>query len=167
MNIASVNKESFKEGMRFLTGAVNIVTTKGNAGKGGFTATAVCSVTDTPPTLLVCINNNNVLKEILLKNKILAVSILPNGNEKLANRFAGFDGVSMEERLDIGNWETLETGCPVLQNALAAFDCEITNTAEQGTHTIIFAQIIAVKSTQEPELPLLYYDRAYRTINID
>ncbi len=164
MNLATVNKEDFKEGMRLLAGAVNIVTTKGIAGAGGFTATAVCSVTDTPPTLLVCVNKNNELEDVLLKNKTLAVNILPSGFEELANRFAGFDGVSMEKRLEKGVWETLETGCPVLSNALAAFDCEIINTVEQGTHTIVFARIIAVKSQAMPKTPLLYYDRGYRTI---
>ena len=164
MNIAAINKEQFKEGMRLLTGAVNIVTTKGNAGQGGFTATAVCSVTDTPPTLLVCVNKNNELLHTILNNKTLAVNILPTGTEKLANRFAGFDGVEMAERLNKGNWETLETGCPILVEALSAFDCEVSETVEQGTHTIIFAKIIAIKVAEAPQSPLLYFDRDYTTV---
>ncbi len=36
--------------MARLAAAVNIVTTDGPAGRAGFTATAVCSVTDEPPT---------------------------------------------------------------------------------------------------------------------
>ena len=39
-----------------LSAAVNVVTTDGPAGRHGFTASAVCSVTDNPPTLLVCMN---------------------------------------------------------------------------------------------------------------
>lgn len=165
MNLVKIDKESFKDGMRYLAGAVNIVTTKGKAGAGGFTATAVCSVTDSPPTLLVCINKNNELLNTLLENKTLALSILPNDSETLANRFAGFDGVSMQERLNEGNWTFMETGCPILENALAAFDCEISETVEQGTHTIIFAKIIAVKVSQEPKPPLLYYNRSYKTVS--
>jgi flavin reductase len=48
----------FKNAMSLLTGAVNVVTTTGVSGRHGFTASAVCSVTDAPPTLLVCINNS-------------------------------------------------------------------------------------------------------------
>jgi flavin reductase (DIM6/NTAB) family NADH-FMN oxidoreductase RutF len=164
MEKAAINQENFKDSMRMLTGAVNIVTTQGEAGSGGFTATAVCSVTDNPPTLLVCMNKSNELAEAVLKNKKIAVSILPTGTENLANRFAGMDGVSMEERLEKGEWQTLTTGCPILQNALAAFDCIIESTIEQGTHLVIFARIVAVKPTQE-QLPLLYFNRDYHTTN--
>ncbi|WP_252405960.1 flavin reductase, partial [Escherichia coli] len=44
----------FRAGMARLGAAVNIITTDGPGGRAGFTASAVCSVTDTPPTLLVC-----------------------------------------------------------------------------------------------------------------
>lgn len=164
MKSVAIDKENYKESMRLLAGAVNIVTTQGEAGSGGFTATAVCSVTDTPPTLLVCINKENELAEVILKNKKLAVSILPESEENLANRFAGMDGVSMQARLQKGEWKYLTTGCPVLLNALTAFDCLVESVIEQGTHLVIFAQIVAVKPTQE-QAPLLYFNRGYRTTN--
>ena len=39
----------FRDAMASLSAAVNVVTTEGEAGRCGITATAVCSVTDTPP----------------------------------------------------------------------------------------------------------------------
>ncbi|PVM08929.1 4-hydroxyphenylacetate 3-monooxygenase, partial [Salmonella enterica subsp. enterica serovar Anatum] len=44
----------FRDAMASLAAAVNIVTTAGHAGRCGITATAVCSVTDTPPSVMVC-----------------------------------------------------------------------------------------------------------------
>lgn len=52
MNI--VDQQTFRDAMSCMGAAVNIITTDGPAGRAGFTASAVCSVTDTPPTLLVC-----------------------------------------------------------------------------------------------------------------
>jgi len=52
----TVSREQFRDAMARLGAAVNIVTTDGTAGRAGFTASAVCSVTDDPPTLLVCLN---------------------------------------------------------------------------------------------------------------
>ncbi len=49
------DKASFRDAMAHVGAAVNIITTDGPAGRAGFTASAVCSVTDTPPTLLVCL----------------------------------------------------------------------------------------------------------------
>ena len=49
-----VDTRLFRNGMSLLGGAVTVITTDGDAGRFGFTATAVTSVTDEPPTLLVC-----------------------------------------------------------------------------------------------------------------
>ncbi|MBW6425505.1 flavin reductase [Rhizobium sp. XQZ8] len=48
---------SFRDGMSWLAAAVHIVTTDGPGGLAGFTASAVSSVTDRPPTLLVCLSH--------------------------------------------------------------------------------------------------------------
>ena len=53
-----VDQQTFRQGMSNLGAAVNVITTQGCAGMAGFTASAVCSVTDTPPTLLVCLNRS-------------------------------------------------------------------------------------------------------------
>ncbi|MEM1134487.1 MAG: flavin reductase family protein [Bacteroidota bacterium] len=165
MNQTAVDKEVFKAGMSQLAGAVNIVTTSGIAGKGGFTATAVCAVTDSPPTLLVCINNQNELAMVIKENKVFAVNILSANMEQLANRFAGMDGVSMEERLSIGDWRNLTTGSPTLQESIACFDCELINSVISGTHSVLFGKIVDAK-VNLGDNPLLYYNRNYGTIEI-
>ena len=52
------------DAMASLSAAVNIITTEGDAGQCGITATAVCSVTDTPPSLMVCINANSAMNPV-------------------------------------------------------------------------------------------------------
>ena len=44
-----VTPEAYRQGMSSLAAAVNVVTTNGPEGRAGFTATAVCSVSATPP----------------------------------------------------------------------------------------------------------------------
>lgn len=44
----AVDKQDFRDAMARLGSAVNIITTDGPAGRAGFTASAVCSVTDAP-----------------------------------------------------------------------------------------------------------------------
>ena len=57
----AVEKQAYREAMARLGAAVNVITTDGPGGRAGFTASAVCSVTDSPPTLLVCANRTNEL----------------------------------------------------------------------------------------------------------
>src|SRR3712207_7651316 len=49
----------FREGMSRVAGAVHVVTTDGPAGRAGFTATAIAPVTDSPASLLVCVNTKS------------------------------------------------------------------------------------------------------------
>jgi flavin reductase len=55
----------------------------------GFTASAVCSVTDIPPTLLVCLNRSASVYDAFQENKMLCVNSLSRSQESLANLFGG------------------------------------------------------------------------------
>ena len=72
MNI--VDQQTFRDAMSCMGAAVNIITTDGPAGRAGFTASAVCSVTDTPPTLLVCLNRGASVWPVFNENRTLCVN---------------------------------------------------------------------------------------------
>src|SRR5258708_9701143 len=54
--VMTIDKSEFRSAMSRLGAAVNVITTDGPAGRHGLTASAVCSVADTPPTLLAWVN---------------------------------------------------------------------------------------------------------------
>ncbi len=68
------DKASFRDAMAHVGAAVNIITTDGPAGRAGFTASAVCSVTDTPPTLLVCLNRSASVWPVFSEHHTLCVN---------------------------------------------------------------------------------------------
>jgi flavin reductase len=157
-----VEATDFKNAMSLLTSAVNVITTIGANGHHGFTASAVCSVTDTPPTLLVCMNKSSRSHANFVENKVLCVNVLSAEQEHLSNVFAS-SKFSSEERFEQGKWSALETGSPVLQDALVSFDCEIGQIQEVGTHTIFICPIVAIKKNQEDQA-LVYFNRAYHQV---
>src|SRR5206468_12529153 len=69
-HIHTVEAAQFREAMSQLGAAVHVVTTAGPAGMAGFTATAVCSVSDQPATLLVCLNRRSQVTPILATNRV-------------------------------------------------------------------------------------------------
>lgn len=142
-----VTREEFREGMAYLAGAVNIVTTDGPAGRAGFTASAVCSVTDSPPTLLVCVNRSSSAAAPFLGNTALCVNTVGPRHEGLAMLFGG--KTPMNDRFAEADWDTIHTGAPVLSEAVVAFDCVATRCEEIGTHAVIFAEIVAVRRTPD------------------
>lgn len=117
------DKQTFRDAMACVGAAVNIITTDGPAGKAGFTASAVCSVTDSPPTLLVCLNRGASVWSTFSENRTLCVNTLSAGQEPLSNLFGG--KTPMAERFAAARWQTGDTGCPRLEDALASFDCRI------------------------------------------
>lgn len=98
MNI--VDQQTFRDAMSCMGAAVNIITTDGPAGRAGFTASAVCSVTDTPPTLLVCLNRGASVWPVFNENRTLCVNTLSAGQEPLSNLFGG--KTPMEHRFAAG-----------------------------------------------------------------
>ncbi|MCX7206391.1 MAG: flavin reductase [Proteobacteria bacterium] len=156
-----IETTDYRSAMSLLTGAVNVVTTTGTSGRHGFTASAVCSVTDTPPTLLVCMNRSARSHSHFIDNKILTVNVLGVHHQSISSAFSS--PINSEERFQYGNWTELKTGAPVLVDALVSFDCQIEQIQEVGTHTIFICPIVAI-SQSEYEQGLVYFNRAYHHV---
>ncbi|WP_340676873.1 flavin reductase [Paraglaciecola sp.] len=159
--IKSISSTTFRDGMASLPGAVNIVTTDGVQGQAGFTATAVCSVSDNPPTLLVCLNRRASVHNVFSISTSLVINTLTPEQQHLSNLFGG--KANMTERFSSAQWETLVTGSPVLKGAAVSFDCKITNLMSVATHDVIFCEVVAIKQ-QEQAGALLYFQRQYREL---
>jgi flavin reductase len=159
--VTSVEPLVFREAMSRLGAAVHVVTSAGLAGKTGFTATAVCSVSDQPAVLLVCLNRRSNSAPLLAQNGVFCVNTLGAGEEKLADMFAGRSGVHLDERFAQGEWLTLKTGAPVLASAVVAFDCRTIEIKAMASHNVVFGAVEAVRLG--PSGPaLVYHERAYK-----
>ncbi|MCO8089233.1 MULTISPECIES: flavin reductase [Acinetobacter] len=156
-----IEAADFRNAMSLLSSAVNVVTTAGASGVHGFTASAVCSVTDTPPTLLVCMNQASRSHAHFIENKILSVNVLGAQHQQISNVFAS--KMKSEERFQYGTWTELETGAPVLTDALTSFDCEIEQIQQVGTHSIFMCRVVAIQHSQQ-EHGLVYFNRAYHQV---
>ncbi|MDJ0933112.1 MAG: flavin reductase [Breoghania sp.] len=118
--------------MSRLSATVNLITSDGPEGRHGMTASAVSSVTDDPPTLLVCVNQQNRSHDRFNANGKLCVNVLGDRHQEIAGLFASRGS---DERFSKGEWITLQTGAPVLQDAIVAFDCRISWSARPSAPT--------------------------------
>ncbi|SIT46288.1 flavin:NADH oxidoreductase subunit of alternative pyrimidine degradation pathway [Paraburkholderia ribeironis] len=157
-----LDKRSFRDAMAGLGAAVNIITSDGVAGRAGCTASAVCGVTDEPPTLLVCINRSSRNNAAFRANGKLCVNVLSAEQQALAAHFAT-NALPLDERFAAAQWTSLVTGAPVLDGALASLDCEIESVTEVGTHTVFFCAVKAAH-TQGAGDALIYYGRRYHRV---
>jgi flavin reductase len=159
----SVEAKLFREAMSRLGAAVHVITTDGASGKAGLTATAVCSVSDAPPTVLVCLNRGAGSTPIVRGNGVFCVNTLRASDEAIADTFAGRTKVSREARFETGEWSTLVTGAPALMSAVVALDCRVIEVKAVASHDIYFGVVEAIHSGP-PGAALVYHDRLYKHV---
>ncbi len=152
--------DSFKEGMRRLAASVCLITTAGEDGaRYGLTATAVCSLSATPPMLLCCLNRASHSFPAVVRAGAFCVNVLSLEDAPVAHRFSGERPAA--EKFEVGRWRSASTGAPVLASALAAFDCALTQVVEAGTHAILLGAIAEVVLGEANSTPLLYAQGGY------
>lgn len=160
--LATVDKAQFRDAMARLGAAVNVITTNGPGGLAGFTASAVCSVTDQPPTLLVCLNRGASVYEAFRDNGVLCVNVLGAGHQPISNSFGG--KTAMAERFAAVSWSPGASGCPVLEGASVSFECRLRQRTEVGTHDVMFCEVLTIH-TRELAGGLIYFNRSYHELS--
>lgn len=154
-------KAGYRNAMARLGAAVNIVTTNGDGGLAGFAATSVCSVSDDPPTLLVCLNRASSAWPAVSANGVVCINVLSADHIELSRVFGGKTPV--DERFRAASWTPAGSGSPALDDALISFDCRIASVADGNTHDILICEVLSTR-TRDDGQSLIYLDRQYRTL---
>lgn len=154
--------DRFRETMRRTASGVAILTTDGSAGRAGITVSTLCSLSMEPPSVVACVHRDNRALETILSNGVFAANVLAGDQEIVAKAFAGMIPEMRDDRFVSGLWQKLVTGTPVLQGALAAFDCKTASTFDFGTHRILIGEVVEVVSSDGD--PLLFADRNFRRL---
>lgn len=152
---------AFRGAMARVASAVHLVTTDGPGGRAGFTASAVCSVSDGPPTLLVCINRTSSAYAAMSASDVLCVNTLAAHQSDIAAAFGG--RTPMETRFAAATWTRNVTGAPVLEGALTAFDCRIVGRHPVGTHDVLYCAVVGLAAPGDGQ-GLVYAERGYHAV---
>jgi len=136
---------------KFATG-VTVITMKAADGSlYGLTANSFSSVSLDPPLVLWSIGNNSQGFNAYQKAEHFCISILAADQDDIAMKFAKsdvakFEGVSVTEGLG---------GCPIIDNAIATFECTMEATYPGGDHVILVGRVQRAHLNDGD--PLLFY----------
>jgi len=144
--------------MARVASGVSVVTTDGPAGRAGLTVSAMCSLSADPPAVLVCINRASRTGRIIRINGVFCLNVLASHQVDIARRFAGQPGGEHDKFLEL-EWDRFGTGAPVLRNAVAVFDCNLTRGTDYGSHDILIG--VVAETDERDGVPLLYVGRNY------
>ncbi|GAA4042395.1 flavin reductase family protein [Parerythrobacter jejuensis] len=146
----------------FATGVTIVTTAAPDGSPVGLTVSSFASVSLDPPLLLVCPARNAGSANLLETAESFAVNVLGSEDKDLSTRFA----MKGADRFVEGDWATSELGNPVLQRALATFECRRHAIHDGGDHLVLIGRILHARYHSEDD-PLLYYRSQYRGIHID
>ncbi|MCV0397095.1 MAG: flavin reductase [Rhizobiaceae bacterium] len=157
----TIQPQAYRDAMAQFAGAVHVVTTDGPAGRRGATVIAACSVSDEPPTVLVCLSRKSPGNDVFVDNGCFALNTLGAHHEELSTAFSGVSGLDQETRFGFGAWGALATGAPVLSDAIVVFDCQLVEPKDVATHRVLFGRVTGLR-IGDSVTPLIYHRRGYR-----
>lgn len=155
---------AMKLGMRHLASGVAIVATRDErSSRHGMTVTSVTSLTDQPPSLLVCLNKESETCRALQNVQYFSVNVLAQNQQQVSDNFAfGSEG---EARFQYGVWrDHPRYAVPQLQQSLVCFLCCRDQRVEYGNHDIVVANIMEVNVMEEELPPLIYCRNRYQQL---
>jgi flavin reductase (DIM6/NTAB) family NADH-FMN oxidoreductase RutF len=125
--------------------------------RDGFTAAWVTQASFDPLLLALSINSSNASYELLHAGGGFTVNVLKQGQLELARGFGTRSGRN-EDKLAGIRWRPGRTGAPILEPALAYFDCELAGRHRAGDHELVLGRVVEGKILDPGAAPLTYAD---------
>jgi flavin reductase (DIM6/NTAB) family NADH-FMN oxidoreductase RutF len=139
----------------FATG-VTVVTVGGDT-PHGMTANSFTSVSLNPPLLLVCVGQEAVMHGLIGAVGAFGISVLASDQEGVARHFADKSRPLGKEQFDAVSWlPGGMTGAPLIDGALAHFECDLHSWHIGGDHTIFVGRLLWMDRYSHDE-PLLFH----------
>jgi flavin reductase (DIM6/NTAB) family NADH-FMN oxidoreductase RutF len=168
----AVDSEELRRVMRQWATGVTVVAAQYKDVRHGMTVNAFTSVTLTPPLVLVSLERITRTRNLVEKAGHFGVSILDASQQNISEQFAG-NLEEYEDRFTNVPTFTLESGAPFIVGGIAFLDCRVTAQHEVGTHTLFIGEVLDVRNEIESQSseqvegqPLIYYQRAYRRLQL-
>jgi flavin reductase (DIM6/NTAB) family NADH-FMN oxidoreductase RutF len=122
-----------------------------------FTAAWVMQASFDPLLLALSVNPQNASYELLHAGGGFAVNVLKQGQLELARRFGTRSGRDLDKLAGL-RWRPGKSGAPILEEALAYFDCELGGRHAAGDHELVLGRVIDGDVLSPGSAPLTYAD---------
>ncbi|MGI9283963.1 MAG: flavin reductase family protein [Pseudomonadales bacterium] len=144
----------------FTTG-VTIITANPNGYKPfGVTANSFSSLSLDPPLLLWSLQKDSDTWDAFQATTQFAVNILASDQKDMSVRYAQ----KGDHELATDEYEMGESGCAILSNCIASFECDMGERYEGGDHIIMVGKVLEVNCNHIEASPLVFQSGQYRSL---
>ena len=120
-----------------------------------FTAVWVMQASFDPLLLALSVNPQNASYPLLRASGAFTISVLKQGQLELARRFGTRSGREEDKLAGVG-WHPGRSGAPILDEALAYFECELTGSLRAGDHELVLGRVIDGRVLAPDAVPMTY-----------
>ena len=122
----------------------------------GITVNSFASLSLHPPLVLVCVDLRSSFLNGLTEGEPFAINVLGENQEHLSVRFSK---PREEGRFGDVPWHEGERRVPLLDGAVATFQCKLSRAVDAGDHRILIGRVRRLEYQKLP--PLLWHDSCY------
>jgi len=140
---------------RTLTHGVYVIGVAGDSRRNAFTAAWVMQVSFDPLMLALSINRRHSSYALLKAGGGFTVNVLRQGQEELARHFGQPASV---DKLAQVPWHESRRGAPLLDDALAWFECEFVRECPAGDHLVVIGRVSDGALRSPDAQPMNYRD---------
>ena len=152
-----VDAQALRRALGLFATGVTIVTARDADGQAlGMTANSFSSVSLDPPIVLWSIRKASNAHAAFAEAEHFAINVLGAAQSAVANRYASRD----QERFRDEAWRDGVGAVPVLDDALASFECRRIACVDMGDHSVIFGAVEAARTATD-SAPLVFYRGRY------
>ena len=150
-------RRRFLSQMRLVPGAVAIIACAAGEERTGLAATAWTALCADPPMLRACINRNASAHALVQRAQAFSVNLLPADHAETVAIFSAQRGLDGSARFLPDAWTTGPMGQPMLNEAVASFECMLADRHDYGTHSILIGKVGDMRSRPDAGA-MLYLD---------
>jgi flavin reductase (DIM6/NTAB) family NADH-FMN oxidoreductase RutF len=132
---------SFAEVLRRFPLAVSVVTVGRGGAENALTVSWATPASFDPPMFLVAVDRLHYSVDFVKSTRNFAVNVLGEGQERLAGQFARQAMLGEDKLAGVARREG-PTGAPILNEAVAWFDCELAFFVEAGDHYLLVGRVV-------------------------
>lgn len=157
-----IDIKAFRQALgKFATGVTVITTREADGTPRGFTANSFTSVSLDPPLVLACIAKSAASCDVFCDAPNFSVNVLGDEQKEISNLFAS----QRPDKFKVADWHDANSGTPLIDNALAWFDCSQHNLVDAGDHIILVGKVESFGARDGQ--PLGYYAGNYFNLEIE
>lgn len=134
--------ENIESLLKYLTHGVYVVGVADDERVNAFTAAWVMQISFAPVLLAISINPEHYSYQLLKQGKVCSVNVLSQEQMPMAAHF-GQSGIT--NKMSLGSWTKALTGAPILQEALAYFDCKVSHEVSAGDHQLVICEVLQAR----------------------